>query len=131
MTSRSLPLGVLCSALIALLASGCDRPPPQQQRPKPAPNARINAETWLGRWMGPEGTFLHLSRNGDRYEVTIQDLDGPKTYPGKAAGDHLEFQRNGHVESIRATNGQETGMKWLQEKQNCLTIRSGEGFCRD
>jgi len=35
------------------------------------------------------------------------------------------------TESIRATDGEQTGMKWLREKANCLTVRSGEGYCRD
>jgi hypothetical protein len=35
------------------------------------------------------------------------------------------------MESIRATDGPATGMKWLSDKSNCLTIRSGEGYCRD
>ena len=124
---------VVWLVLLALSTAACDRPPPHQQQKKEAaaPASRVDVEQWLGRWAGPEATFLLLSRNGDRYEVTIQDLDGPKTYSGKFAGDHLEFDRNGRVESIRATTGQETGMKWLLEKQNCLTIRSGEGFCRD
>jgi hypothetical protein len=132
MSSSRLLFRAASVALLVLVASSCDRPPPHQQKNKPPPPpARIGAESWLGRWTGPEGTFLQVTRSGDRYEVTIRDLDGPKTYPGNAAGDHLEFVRNGHLESIRATNGQETGMKWLLEKQNCLTIRSGEGFCRD
>jgi len=24
-----------------------------------------------------------------------------------------------------------SGMKWLSDKSNCLTIRYGEGYCRD
>jgi hypothetical protein len=28
-------------------------------------------------------------------------------------------------------SGAETGMKWLRDKLNCLTIRPDEGYCRD
>jgi len=42
-----------------------------------------------------------------------------------------EFERDGLQESIRPTNGDETGMKWLAGKKNCLTVRPGEGYCRD
>lgn len=42
-----------------------------------------------------------------------------------------EVERNGHTESIRAAGGGETGMKWLLDKKNCLTLQAGEGFCRD
>ena len=86
---------------------------------------------WLGQWNGPEGTFLRLEGGKGKYAITIQDLDGPRTYQGTAAGAQIQFDRNGVQASIRATNGQETGMKWLRDKSDCLTIRPGEGYCRD
>lgn len=87
--------------------------------------------TWIGRWAGVEGTFLELARDGDRYVVTIADLDGPKSYAGVAAGDHIEFTRGGKTESIRAASGAETGMKWLADETNCLVVTVGsEGYCR-
>ena len=88
-------------------------------------------DKWLGQWNGPEGTFLRLEGGQGRYEITIQDLDGPQTYQGSTAGDQIHFERNGAAEASRATNGVETGMKWLSEKSDCLTIRPGEGYCRD
>jgi hypothetical protein len=48
-----------------------------------------------------------------------------------AAGDRIEFERDGKRESVRAGSGKETGMKWLLEKKDCLIIKTGEGFCRD
>ena len=88
-------------------------------------------DKWLGQWNGPEGTFLRLEGGKGKYEITIQDLDGPRTYQGSAVGNEIHFDRNGAKESIRATNGTETGMKWLSDKSDCLTIRPGEGYCRD
>ena len=96
----------------------------------PAPLAPA-AASWLGKWIGPEGTFLELSEEDGAYRITIQSLDGPATYDAVAVDDRIEFQRNGTLETIRATGGAETGMKWLLDKNNCLTIRTGEGFCRD
>jgi hypothetical protein len=90
-----------------------------------------SADKWLGKWIGPEGTYLVLSKNADKYVVLINSLDGPATYEGTPAGERIEFQRNGKMESIHAGNGHDTGMKWLQDKTNCLIIRTGEGFCRD
>jgi hypothetical protein len=87
-------------------------------------------DAWVGRWIGPEGTYLLLSGRGDRYEVKIQSLDGANTYEGVVAGDGIEFKRDGKVERIRAGSGKETGMKWLLEKTDCLIIKEGEGFCR-
>jgi hypothetical protein len=115
---------LLMLALTAWMVAGC------ADREAHAPAADHSTDQWLGRWDGPEGTFLHLEGGKGTYVITIQDLDGPKTFQGKAAGDHIEFERNGVKESIRATNGAETGMKWLSEKSDCLTIRTGEGFCR-
>lgn len=119
----------LFACWLLLCASGCEKQTPQA--PPALPPPATDVESWLGRWNGPEGTFLELARDGEGLRITIQDLDGPKTYAGAAAADHVEFERDGKVESIRATNGQATGMKWLLEKSRCLTIRTGEGFCRD
>ena len=88
-------------------------------------------DRWLGRWTGPEGTFLLVEGGSGTYDVTIQDLDGPRRFRGASVGERIEFDRDGVKESLRATDGAATGMKWLTDKSNCLTIRLGEGFCRD
>ena len=88
-------------------------------------------DAWVGRWTGPEGTYLELAGANGAYEVTIKDLDAARTFTGAATGDRVEFRRDGVTESIRATNGDATGMKWLAGKANCLTIKPGEGYCRD
>ncbi len=88
-------------------------------------------DKWLGQWNGPEGTFLKLEGGKGKYQVTIQNLDGPRTFSGRAADDEIQFERDGVKETIRATNGVETGMKWLAGKTDCLTIKTGEGYCRD
>jgi len=91
-----------------------------------------SVDGWVGRWPGVEGTYLDIARNGDKYEIEIANLDGPKTYEGISAGDHIEFRRGGKMESIRASDGNGTGMKWLLDKTNCLVITWGsEGYCRN
>ena len=139
MQNRSI---LLLSAALAL-AVGCSEhsaappdPAPAAAASAPAPAASRAAasrpqDQWLGRWSGPEGTFLDISRDGDGYALAIQDLDRLTRYAGRATGDHLEFEREGKTESVRATAGAETGMKWLLDKRDCLTIVTGEGFCRD
>ena len=104
-------------------------PPPKSTAAPPA--ASNVTDQWLGKWIGPEGTYLVLSKNLDQYIVEIHSLDGPASYNGISAGDRIEFQRNGRTESIHAGEGHETGMKWLLDKNNCLIIRTGEGFCRN
>jgi hypothetical protein len=105
--------------------------PVSNQTPVPSPS-RPATDKWIGRWQGVEGTFLALSKNGDKYQIEIANLDGAKVYEGVAAGDHIEFMRNGKTETIRAVTGKETGMKWLADQNNCLVVTVGsEGFCRD
>ncbi len=89
------------------------------------------ADQWLGNWIGPEGTYLRLSKAADHYTVLNQSLKGPDVYEGTSTPSGIVFQRNGKTETIHAGHGQDTGMKWLLQKKNCLVIRTGEGFCRD
>ena len=102
---------------------------PPKSTAAPAAATGVTDE-WLGKWIGPEGTYLVLSKKAEKYVVEINSLDGPATYEGVSVGDRIQFQRNGKTESIHASSGQETGMKWLLDKKNCLTIKTGEGFCR-
>lgn len=127
-------VGMVCLALAGVLAGCQDRPedaPSSTMTNAPAANAPPAPDRWLGTWNGPEGTFLRLAGGGGQYDITVQNLDGPRTFKGKAVGDRIEFERDGTKESVRATGGVETGMKWLSEKKDCLTVRSGEGYCRD
>ena len=115
---------------LLLISGGCSDRDPASDAESHAPSPPAT-DRWLGRWIGPEGTFLLLEGGNGAYEVTIQNLDGPRRFRGAAAGDQIEFDRDGVQESLRATDGAGTGMKWLSDKANCLTIRRGEGFCRD
>lgn len=113
----------LAAAAAALLLTGCAKNASEQ-------DARLT-EQWLGRWSGPEGTYLEITGTPADYRLTIANLDGPRRFVGRAQGAQIVFVRDGVAERIRATNGEATGMKWLLDKQNCLTVRSGEGYCRD
>ena len=120
-----------CIAVVVIVLVGC------QQQGNDAPVAATSVseparlDQWIGRWNGPECTYLWLAKTADGYGVEIADLDGPKRYTGRGVENHIEFERDGKIESIHATTGEQTGMKWLQEKSDCLTVRPGEGFCRD
>lgn len=127
-------LSLMASMALTLAVAGCqdrgtDAAPPAAASPPAA--SQPATDQWLGQWNGPEGTFLKLAGGGGQYELTVQNLDGPRTFQGIAVGDRIAFERDGVKESVRATNGAETGMKWLAEKTNCLTVRAGEGYCRE
>ena len=114
--------------IAAALTVGCEA---QNQPPTPSPvpsTAPRKIDEWIGRWNGPEGTYLEISKSGDAYEIQIKDLDKVQTYRGTSDG--ISFERNGKAETIRSGNGERTGMKWLLDKKNCLVIRFGEGYCR-
>ncbi len=89
------------------------------------------ARQWVGKWIGPEGTFLVIQEGGFDFTVIINSLDGPNSYSGKAVANGIAFQRNGRDELVHAGSGADTGMKWLLDKKHCLVINKGEGFCRD
>jgi hypothetical protein len=124
-----------CGILLSSV-SACAKHDPQTAQPSgesmsaPA-SGSAQTDSWAGRWTGVEGTYLEISGGNGSYEITIKDLDTARTFKGSAVGDHIEFQRDDARESLRATNGDETGMKWLAGKTNCLTIKAGEGYCRD
>jgi hypothetical protein len=108
----------------SLLVPACGEAPPRST-PSPA------TDRWLGRWNGPEGAYLRLLRETDEYQVILVHLDGERTVVGRGGGDRIHFERDGVRESIRATDGAGTGMKWLAGKSDCLVVRPGEGYCRD
>lgn len=95
--------------------------------------AALSTDDWIGKWIGVEGLVLDIQPAGERgrYLLSVTLLDGTKSYEGSADGDVIRFIRDGRPESIRAATGDQTGLKWLAGKQNCLMIQQGEGFCRD
>lgn len=91
------------------------------------------ADTLTGRWQGSEGTFLNVTKKGDKFEIEIKNLDpASKKYEGTAKGDLIEFTRDGKPATIKSATGDETGMKPLTGKKNCVVITKGsEGYCKD
>lgn len=93
----------------------------------------LPTDAWRGRWIGVEGLVLDIQPGGrrGRYALSVTLLDGTGRYEGRADGDVIRFVRDGAQETIRKTDGAATGLKYLAEKKDCLTIKEGEGFCRD
>lgn len=89
------------------------------------------ADQLIGKWQGPEGTYLNINKKDDKYSVEIANLDGPRTFEGIAKGDVIEFTRDGKTETIKAASGEETGMKGFEKASNCVVVTKGsEGFCK-
>ena len=96
-------------------------------KPKPAPD-------YAGRWIGVEGMVLDVAptATAGHYALTMQwDLDNKGKFDGVATGDTIAFDRGGVRETLRPTNGDATGLKYLFGKTDCLTVKPGEGYCRD
>ncbi len=127
------PVLTISILLTAVLLSSCavQRSQPSAQAKAPArPDGVYSTDDWLGQWDGPEATFLRLDGGGNDYLVTIRNLDRTRTFLGSRQAGTIQFQRDGKLETIRHTDGKGTGMKWLADKSNCLTVKEGEGYCR-
>lgn len=142
---RSMLLALFIAAVGALGA--CSGTPEVKPVPNTAPSPDVSptsspsaspsgspvaaVDTLVGRWPGVEGTYLNVTKKGDKYSVEVKNLDKAETFEGTAKGDTIEFTRSGITETIKAATAEETGMKWLAGEKNCVVITKGsEGFCR-
>lgn len=84
-----------------------------------------------GQWNGPEGTYLKIGNSETGPIISIKDLDKEETYKGSfTPSGQIVFERNDIMERVVRGTGSETGMKWLMDRQDCLIIQYGEGYCR-
>lgn len=103
----------------------------------PAPTATAAAtDAWIGRWRGVEGLNLEIAADAAKgpghYTLAMQySLDDKGSFAGTAEGDTIRFTRPDGEQVLRASDGDATGLKWLAGKKDCLTVKPGEGYCRD
>ena len=151
---RPFLLGTL--AVAVCVVGACDpKPgvngPEMQPSPSATPAPSISPEVanpdeaalqkMLGRWNGPEGTYIDISdRKGAdgkqqhprKFEIALRNLDKEERFEGTAKGRTIEFTRKGKTETVKAATGPETGMKGFENRTDCLVVTKGsEGFCRD
>ena len=129
-----------------ILISGCahdsttaapDATEPGTSTEQSAPHHQVT-DQWVGRWTGVEGLFLDVSKDDSagpgHYRLHMRyglDADQIGTFEGQAAAEGIRFNREDGPQLLRAGDGEATGMKWLLEKEDCLIVRTGEGYCRD
>lgn len=88
---------------------------------------------YLGRWTGVEGMYLVVAaKPGGGVSLEMQwDLDHKGTFDGSVTAEGLRFMREGVAETAVRSDGDATGLKYLAGKHDCLTVKPGEGYCRD
>lgn len=88
---------------------------------------------YLGRWVGVEGMYLNVAakpQGGVALDMQW-DLDNRGKFDGSVTAEGLRFERNGVAKTLVRSDGDATGLKYLAGKRDCLTVKPGEGYCRD
>lgn len=108
--------------------------------PEVANPGEAAVEKLIGKWDGPEGTYLSVTEKMGadgkqqlprKFDVEIKDLDKAEKFEGTAKDGTIEFTRKGKVETLKAAAGSETGMKGFEKESNCVVVtKAGEGFCK-
>lgn len=141
----------LIGAAALVLLSGCEK----AEAPAPAPTdtTEVPVETagpetppaedpataphrfasWAGKWTGVEGMYATITTaEPGKYKLEMQsDLDTKGTYDGSDSEHGIKFKRGSEELSLRRGSGDETGLKYLAGKKDCLIVKDGEGYCRD
>jgi len=94
----------------------------------------VDRDSWVGRWKGVEGTYLTISKGKDAgtYKLEMQyTLDDKGSFDGRGSTEGIAFTRPDGDQTLHPSNGDATGLKWLAGKKDCLTVKTGEGYCRD
>lgn len=112
-----------------------DRASDAVDRAAPGVSALLT-DGWVGRWRGVEGLNLVIARDpakGDGHYLLTDtwSLDDKGVFEGVADGRSIRFTRPDGEQVLRHTDGEDTGLKYLADKRDCLTVQPGEGYCRD
>lgn len=123
-------------------AAGSNAPAETTAMPAEATPAAVDVAAWAGKWIGPEGMFVNITpavvgknimaSTVGKVSIEMQsDLDTKGTYEGTATADGISFKRGEETLLLKKATGDETGLKYLAGKKDCLMVKSGEGYCRD
>ncbi|WP_283419480.1 hypothetical protein [Sphingopyxis sp. Geo48] len=144
---------ILTSAMALVLLTGCEKaeapaPTDTQTTTEEVPVETVPAEgaeatdpataphrfaDWAGKWTGVEGMYATITpTEPGKYKLEMQsDLDTKGTYDGEDSEHGIKFKRGSEELSLRRGSGDETGLKYLAGKKECLIVKEGEGYCRD
>lgn len=141
---------ILAGAAALVLLTGCEKaeaPAPAQTSTTEVPVETVPDETatvdpataphrfadWAGKWTGVEGMYVTITlAEPGKYRLEMQsDLDTKGNYDGEDSEHGIKFKRGGEELSLHRGSGDETGLKYLAGKKECLIVKSGEGYCRD
>lgn len=144
---------IFAGAAALVLLAGCEKaeapaPTPADTTTTEVPDETVPPETaaagdpataphrfasWAGKWTGVEGMYATITTAAPgKYKLEMQsDLDTKGTYDGEDSEHGIKFKRGTEVLSLRRGNGDETGLKYLAGKKECLIVKDGEGYCRD
>ncbi|XVJ64374.1 MAG: hypothetical protein HEQ22_06565 [Sphingopyxis sp.] len=89
--------------------------------------------SWAGKWVGVEGMYVTITPGAPgKYNLDMQwGTDPGASFEGTDSEHGIKFTRGGEQLSLRRGNGDETGLKYLAGKEECLIVKDGEGYCRD
>jgi hypothetical protein len=143
---------ILASAAALVVLAGCEK----AEAPAPAPADTATTEapvaatppateaadpataphrfaSWAGKWTGVEGMYATITTaEPGKYKLEMQsDLDTKGTYDGVDSEHGIKFKRGAEELSLTRASGDETGLKYLAGKKECLKVKDGEGYCRD
>ncbi|MFZ5725461.1 MAG: hypothetical protein ACOY4C_03505 [Pseudomonadota bacterium] len=137
----------MAAAAAAILLTGCEKaeaPAPADTATETVPVETVPAEeadaaashrfaSWAGKWTGVEGMYATITpAEPGRYRLEMQsDLDTRGSYDGTDSEHGIRFTRGGEDLTLRRASGDETGLKYLAGKTDCLMVKPGEGYCRD
>jgi hypothetical protein len=97
--------------------------------------APTDRDAWVGRWIGVEGLNLTVSKGATQghYSLKMQygtDAEMSGTFDGVGTAEGISFARPDGDQVLGASTGDETGLKYLAGKTDCLKVKVGEGYCR-
>jgi len=119
-------------ALLTLVA--CDRASGETPRRDTAAarSEPRSADPWAGRWNGVDGGYIEITPADDSlYAIFVKGPAGPAAYQGRVEDGGIRFGRAGTEETIVAATGGDTGMPSFAGKAACVTVTTGESYCRD